>query len=369
MNGNDSPKSQTPLERRITEALWPDAESAERNNAEGRLAGVAAWTPECPEPDELMKLAGQGRRAHNSPVMRHVVGCDHCRPHYAALRAELTATAPESATEPGTWRRRISALLLPRVLVPALGVTAAALAYVVAVPLRQAQQTAETALDAARREIPSNSTAIQTATQTARALSAARRSAPAAPPGESLRDTIAGLQVAQVTPDAIERLRLNATVVRGAVGAAGMKLIEPVATYVASLRPLLRWEPVPGATRYALSLGRSNADPSADITQTLNGEGATVWRPDKPLLPGITYEWEVTALDAAGKSLTHSRARFGTRAQGKPLPPLGRTLMDLAQRYEKAGLLTEARRLYAAVGADEAEYDTAQARLHALTPP
>ena len=56
-----------------------------------------------------------------------------------------------------------------------------------------------------------------------------------------------------------------------------------------------------------------------------------------------------------------------TERSGPTMPNLASTLLELGRSYERAGLLDEAERAYAAVPKTDEQYDISQERLRALT--
>jgi hypothetical protein len=68
-------------------------------------------------------------------------------------------------------------------------------------------------------------------------------------------------------------------------------LKSPVGTVVLTGRPVFRWQSVPGAQKYVVSL----YDPSFQPVAESPGIASTEWQSEKPLAAGQVYIWQVTA--------------------------------------------------------------------------
>lgn len=135
-------------------------------------------------------------------------------------------------------------------------------------------------------------------------------------------------------------------------------LIGPIGTVVKTDRPTLRWQPLSGATSYAITVYDSDFN---KVTSSQPQPG-TEWTPSQPLERGGIYSWQVTAIkdgkevispappapDAKFKVLAKSKARELDQAK----QAYRESHLVLGILYQRAGLLDDAERefktLYAA---------------------
>jgi hypothetical protein len=89
-----------------------------------------------------------------------------------------------------------------------------------------------------------------------------------------------------------------------ASGATQFDLVGPMATAVATDRPVFRWKPLGGATTYVVSVFDENFQKVTEGPAT----SATAWQPEQPLPRGVVLNWQVTA-------------RIGGRTVHAPTPP------------------------------------------------
>ena len=101
-------------------------------------------------------------------------------------------------------------------------------------------------------------------------------------------------------------------------------LTSPVSTATLSDRPLFRWNPIAGAAWYRVGIFDSHFVQVAD-----SGKLTTAtWTPERPLLPGQAYAWQLSAL-VKGRTITaprppapqaplHGIASGGNRAAARP---------------------------------------------------
>lgn len=117
-------------------------------------------------------------------------------------------------------------------------------------------------------------------------------------------------------------------------------VISPRRTKLLSLRPVLRWAPMPGVTRFKVAV----RGPGVDWTLEVNGATSTQYAPDAPaLVPGATYKVSVTAGGHSSDELSE--------------PGLGFTLLSMdaaqevrveAERIRGLGLASEGAQLLTA---------------------
>jgi hypothetical protein len=90
----------------------------------------------------------------------------------------------------------------------------------------------------------------------------------------------------------------------GDAPARSFRLVEPLATAVVDDRPALRWEALPGAEGYVVTVTDESLRPVVRSPRTLE----TSWTPEAPLERGRVYVWQVAA-------------RRGTQTITVPVPP------------------------------------------------
>jgi hypothetical protein len=260
-------------------------------------------------------------------LREHLVACRTCAREVDALRGETSY--------PAAGRRRIAyavaaaaviAVVVPAVLLWRSGAPGgASLAGLESLP-RDARQRVEEALRAGAAQPPAD----------LRALGGAREALMGASPPATLR------------------------------------VSAPLGTVQRGAQPTFRWEPLPGATSYVVTITDEAVRP-IDRSPDVSG---TAWTPARPLPRGRTYLWQVTATTPAGP-LT---------APAPPAPPARFKVLDaetaavleatarahpqshllLGLLYVQAGLIAEARAELLAVPAADPHADVAQRTLAGL---
>lgn len=182
----------------------------------------------------------------------HLDFCERCRKEMAAL------AAPGRVAAPGNWQR----ILAPR-LAPAMAAVAVVL-LVGIVWLPRIGTNREPELTGIERFTPPQQQLIQVAL----------RSGQMAKPNA----------VAELVGPPIQLLGEHAK-------EGSLRLLRPLGTVVAEQQPMMRWEPVEGATSYIVSIYDQDFKPVAD-SGTLS---VTAWQVTIPLQRGNTYSWQVTA--------------------------------------------------------------------------
>jgi anti-sigma factor RsiW len=347
-------------------------------------AGVSEQA--CPDEEALSRYAlGEARGAEADAVATHLPACPHCAADVADLR-DFRSSLNEydwSAVPPRPWTGRLRMWLARaphgRLVLEAAGMVAAGALGALAVfwfGVRPQQQE----LAAARAQI----------TVMHSQLAAARQPGPEQ--GETggelvLNDAgrwvrldkegkIGGLsdvptplrrqvQTALVTQalapsSALTALRGGGETLRAGPG-AGMPfaLREPVGTVVRSSRPTLRWQAVPEASGYVVTIvdQRTGADAAVSSALPPGSRGQEMaWRLPRTqpeLRPGQIYGWRVTAMLPEG-ARRESPGPSALPARFKVLDPAAARQLDRQQRasagshlalavlYTRAGLIDEA---------------------------
>ena len=88
-----------------------------------------------------------------------------------------------------------------------------------------------------------------------------------------------------------ELIRKEGTLLAGSVTDRSYSVIAPAGTVVLSDRPWLKWQPVPGATHYTVSIFDADFNKVATSPAVHSPE----WQIAKPLARGKTYTWQITA--------------------------------------------------------------------------
>src|SRR5207342_1800365 len=91
--------------------------------------------------------------------------------------------------------------------------------------------------------------------------------------------------------------------------------VSPIATSVIEIQPLLRWDPLSGATSYSVAVYDSNYQEVLAAKDIQRSD----WRVSRALTRGETYLWQVTAFrdgkDIVSPGAADAEARF--RVLGK----------------------------------------------------
>ncbi len=207
----------------------------------------------------------------------HLDACDACRAELEDLRSFKSESAafprPEtSRREPGRTRRRKSTL--PYVAACATLFVAAGAAVVWWVRERpRTNNTAAVAMTATRSPTPSPAPAVPAHNPQANAEKTERVADHAAPGNREAPKP-----------------------------ASGFALLEPVGQTIADPRPEFRWQPLAGAVRYRVRIVDLRLHP----VQRSPALRTTTWRPRRPLRPGKTYLWQVTAVLRGGSTMVAS---------------------------------------------------------------
>jgi hypothetical protein len=165
-------------------------------------------------------------------------------------------------------------------------------------------------------------------------------------PGDAavVRDAIASKRLS--LPSALSDLRGQRSPVLGDAAAPGFSLVSPIATVVLDTRPTLRWTALPRPTAYTVTV----QDQATGATINSPPVDGTEWTPERPLVRGRTYAWQVGVSGGGTEVIAPSPpdppARFmiadeatAARLAHLPASPLVRGVL-----YANAGLLDEAER-------------------------
>lgn len=264
------------------------------------LKGAApASTSSCVDPERMIALAE--RRVPEKEATRllaHVALCARCRPEYAQTVA-LVEAARVSPPTPRPSRFPPLRSWLASGLGFTLGAAAAGLAAFALVVTPARQRSAQLAGELQRRTQAADKLAQDLAVARRRGDEAARllnrrvaaQRVQIARLGESERLLAQlPLPVAQWTrPDPTASVRGDGTPV---IPAPTLNLRTPIATAVATRRPILEVESAPGVTDYQATIERDGA---VEAIPPLNRLGTTRWQLSAPLTPGAIYRWEATA--------------------------------------------------------------------------
>jgi hypothetical protein len=176
-------------------------------------------------------------------------------------------------------------------------------------------------------------------------------------------------------PTDVGRARRHASSPTGAPAAnTTFALLGPFGEATSDTRPEFSWQALPGATHYSVAI----VDTALHPVQHSGKLRKTVWRPKRPLRPGRTYLWQVTATLHGGSrvvasepapseavlrivpvKLTDEMARFRKDHQDSHLV--------LGALYAQAGMLTESEDELKKVPPGDSSYRTARTLLESLS--
>ena len=175
-------------------------------------------------------------------------------------------------------------------------------------------------------------------------------------------------------PTELTQLRGQAQTLMGASDdGAGFAVLAPVGEVVQEDRPLFRWQPVPGATRYSIAI----FDAALNAVQHSPMLQATQWQPPQPLQRGLFYEWQVTATLKDGTKVispkppsAEARIQILKQATADDLERYRRAHADshlvLGILYAQAGMLTASETELAQIPSNDRRHDTAQMLLEKI---
>jgi hypothetical protein len=139
-------------------------------------------------------------------------------------------------------------------------------------------------------------------------------------------------------------------------------VIAPLATVVRETRPTFRWRPQPKAVLYGIAIYNDRFERVAGSRKLIQG---TSWTCDVDLAPGITYQWQVSALWLEDPSTVlevaprppQPEARFRIldtdqrHALDRQLAEAGSSNLLRGLAFTRAGLLDDAEAAFSALAA------------------
>jgi anti-sigma factor RsiW len=244
-----------------------------------------------------------------SACQTHLDSCDACRAELEDIRTLQTELAsfsrPETSQHQPDLLRRRRGLPLPLIA----AVTAILVAGVTTVvwwrhgslPARQtstaaliARSAAAPAEPVALAGAPASPAPATPATSHPAASVASRIPAPAPSAAPATSHTLAA-SARPVAPTTLAALPAP-------VANTGFSLLGPFGEATPETRPRFSWQPLPGAIGYKVAI----VDLGLHPVQHSPALRATTWRPRRPLAPGHTYLWQVTATLHGGSKVVAS---------------------------------------------------------------
>lgn len=202
-----------------------------------------------------------------------------------------------------------------------------------------------------------------------------RRYVAKAPNAGHTPGSVPGLESQQElqTPAALAGLvGKTGTLLGSATQSAQFALLTPVGTFVEDERPTFRWQPLPGATSYqitvfAAALNEVAASPAISATE---------WKASIPLERGKVYLWQVAAtrggeqVVAPAPPAPEAKFEILDLPQANSLEQLRREQPNahftLGRAYARSGVLDEAEREFRLVSDSDADYASAQRFMYDL---
>jgi anti-sigma factor RsiW len=223
----------------------------------------------------------------------HLDACEDCRAELEDLRtwkSDLSAFPRPTLSGPtveSRKRRRGLALIYPASLAV---ISAAAIVVASLMWGRGGTRANRTSATLPAHSVQANDTRLAAAIAT--------------PSGDHKSVTATEIQhgTAQPATD-VNRSRARAPNSPGAPEAnTGFSLLGPFGETISETRPEFRWQPMVGAIRYSVRIVDAGLRP----VQRSPSLRTTAWRPRRPLRPGRTYLWQVTATLRGGKKVVAS---------------------------------------------------------------
>jgi hypothetical protein len=285
-------------------------------------------------PQEDLEAYANGRLAASrlSFCQSHLDSCDACRAELEDIRTLQTELAsfsrPETSQRQPDLHRRRRGLPLPLIA----SVTAILVAGVATVVWWRhgsltARRTAAAAPIARSAALPAEPVALPVPSAspepatlvtshpatpvTSRASVASRIPAPAPSAAPVTSHTLAGsarpvapailpaLTAPPAPPAQARDMHLAST---SPAANTGFSLLGPFGEATPETRPRFSWQPLPGAIGYKVAI----VDLGLHPVQHSPALRATTWRPRRPLAPGHTYLWQVTATLHGGSKVVAS---------------------------------------------------------------
>lgn len=150
-------------------------------------------------------------------------------------------------------------------------------------------------------------------------------------------------------------------------------LLSPFGQTISETHPVFTWQPLPGAIGYTVEI----VDVGLHPVQHSPALQATSWRPHRPLPPGHTYLWQVTATLHGGTKVVASEPSLsGTALKIIPAKYANEIAhfkqvhqeahLALGALYAQAGMLTESADELRKVQPGDPLYNTARTMLKSL---
>ena len=317
--------------RQRTAAL-PDEEAVERALDEALGLGDDAHVPEL---DIHAFVDGTVDEARRNAISAHIALCATCAAEVRDLREYIVLSTHTRQWRP--WRYALAA---------AAAVALIGLAFSLLTRTPEAIQIA--ALVDVGGELTLDSRGGLHGTG---ALTRAAAGLQVGPDGDRLRDALANGRIA--IPAELRSLSGERGALRGANDVTAFHLLSPVATVVLARQPTLRWTPATGATSYTVTIQNEQ---SGEVTSS-PGSADTTWVPDRPLVEGATYTWQVAATVGSVEQVAPAppappaRFRVATSADAERLAILPQSHLVRGVVYASAGLLDDAEREFAMLAA------------------
>lgn len=288
--------------------------------------GDARHLPEpCPAAEELAQYV---ERTLDSPrraaIEAHLLQCDDCRHvvvETAAMADETGGAASSRNRVPGWWfAGGLAAAAAAVVIAVALSVTNPENPPLVANPPASPDPPGRTEIageapraGAARPEPDASGPGALAAVAPQSVLVGDDVSVlNALPPDQAaaVRDALRTLMLER--PASVATLIVAGDPLRSS-GTGAPRLIEPVGTQVASVRPEFRWEPVTPGTEYQVIV----FDEEYREVVTSDWVASEPWTPDVDLQRGATYSWQLAA--RRGTDITRTPGLAGPEARFRVL--------------------------------------------------
>ena len=186
-----------------------------------------------------------------------------------------------------------------------------------------------------------------------------------------IRKALTGQRV-EVAPVLADLIPKRNVLMGRATGNNVFSLISPIGTSIESDRPAFRWRPLPGATRYIVTLYNS-------VTKEMTASPpltTTEWIAANALERGVTYGWEVTATRDGreftapivpipqAKFLVLNQSKVDELNQARQKYPGSHLVLGLL--YAEAGLQYAAEQEFEALVAANPDSRTAERLLHSV---